>query len=560
MHIDSGNLKRAWSSSIAGLAIGLWLVAGCGTPPPEQSSGTGGTGGSGSGAAGGGGSGGAPASCAPCVWPFDPPPPSELAASPRKVFAHWHWFPLSFDNKKGSEDYYTKAFLDPNGEGGKYYGSGGMIRERPLPRLERPADGWLLADMKREVQLAHEMGIDGFILNMWTDSDVNNGGLWTRWTTLLDAAAEVGADFKIIPSFDASIMKALSEQECSDLMVTMLGKIKSHPSLYKMPDGRLAVGAFAAEARPADFWSGFIARLESDLQIEASFVPTFLGTGEAHLSSFAPFSGALSGWGTAIPTDPANRKKLVDTVKGLGSISMPPVNNQDFRPASFKYWEASNTLTLRTSWESTIDAGAEWAQIATWNDFLESHAIQPSTGKQWATYDLMAFYITWFKTGKAPTIARDALYYSHRIHSTQAAPDLTKQTKPMEITAGQYSPAKDEVEVLAFLTAPGTLQIELGGKIEEQDAPAGITAFRVPLATGRPVFRLLRAGEAVIELQSDFDIRAPITFQDLAYRSGGSLRHALGAEYDCKALCEAGNLEGCLACPSEPVWLVANPP
>jgi hypothetical protein len=243
-------------------------------------------------------------------------------------------------------------------------------------------------------------------------------------------------------------------------------------------------------------------------------------------------------------------------VHTLGKLAVAPILAQDFRPSSYAWWEAGNSGALRTHWENAIAAGADWAQIVTWNDHAEHHALRPSTGKQWAPYDLTAWYVTWFKTGLQPPIQRDALYYFHRIESTAAAPDLSQQSKPFELRAGT---ATNEVELLALLTAPGRLEIELAGELHAQDAPAGLTSFRIPLVPGRPAFRLLRNGQPVIELQSAFDIRSAITFQDLLYRSGGSLRGTMHSSQDCTALCEASQNDACLTCAAEPVWLVANP-
>ncbi len=55
------------------------------------------------------------------------------------MWAHWHYYPLAMGNGDARTDYYENAWIKPDGEGGKHKPYGGFMRERPLPRLPRPA-------------------------------------------------------------------------------------------------------------------------------------------------------------------------------------------------------------------------------------------------------------------------------------------------------------------------------------------------------------------------------------------------------------------------------------
>lgn len=160
-------------------------------------------------------------------------------------------------------------------------------------------------------------------------------------------------------------------------------------------------------------------------------------------------------------------------------------------------------------------------QLVTWNDDSEASEVSPSSGTQWALFDLNAYYVAWFKTGEQPPIVRDAIDYSHRLHATTAEPDLMLQTSIYEPANGS-TPA-DEIELLAFLTAPATLEIEVDGTTESTAAPAGIQSLRVPLREGTPKLRIVRDGATVAEVDSAFPISNTIVYQDMLYRSGGSL-------------------------------------
>ena len=89
--------------------------------------------------------------CGPCEWPFTAVSRTALRQSARKVYAHWHYYPVSLDNyNPTSNDYYERNYIAVNGEGGAHAAYGGMMRERPLPRLTRPETDWRLRDAKDE--------------------------------------------------------------------------------------------------------------------------------------------------------------------------------------------------------------------------------------------------------------------------------------------------------------------------------------------------------------------------------------------------------------------------
>ena len=77
--------------------------------------------------------------------------------------------------------------------------------------------------------------------------------------------------------------------------------------------------------------------------------------------------------------------------------------------------------------------------------------------------------------------------------------------------------------LLAFLTAPATLEVEVDGTTESTAAPAGIQALRVPLREGTPKFRIVRDGGTVAEVDSASPIRNTIVYPDMLPRAGGSL-------------------------------------
>lgn len=101
------------------------------------------------------------------AWPFIRPPLSELKLSKKKVFAHWHVYRISIDNKDADVDYYTRNFLSPDGENGKYRAVGGLCRMRPLVRPVKPEKNWQVLDAIADMKLAANIGLDGFFFNIY---------------------------------------------------------------------------------------------------------------------------------------------------------------------------------------------------------------------------------------------------------------------------------------------------------------------------------------------------------------------------------------------------------
>jgi hypothetical protein len=492
--------------------------------------------------------------CGPCEWPFTAVPRATLRQAARKVYAHWHYYPVSLDNHNPtSDDYYERNYIAVNGEGGGHAAYGGMMRERPLPRRPRAEADWRLRDAKDEIELAARIGIDGFYLNLWTDSDVNNGAVWTRAKTVAEAASQAGG-FDIVPNFDMTILNTGSASGDQNLMIRILGQMKGYSALLRRPDGKYVVGLFnpAAQGRTAAFYGTFKQRASTELGMSLYLVPVFLGTGSTALfEEYKTVADAYAGWGTAVPVSTAGYSGSLKTkAAGYGKPWIHPMSSQDYRPKDKAFWEARNSLTLRSIWENVIADGMDQVQIVTWNDQHEHHNIRPSTGKQWPAYDMTAYYIQWFKTGTRPTIERDVLYYNHRVHHASLVP--TKQTSANLATCRAGCPATNEVELVGFLKSAGRLEITQGTTTYGVDkTEGGVQAIRTAMAVGTPTFRLKRSGSTVVQLQSMHGIVGSTEYQDLLYRAGSSSRAALPS---CAVSCANGEAR-CLMCPGEPMWL-----
>ena len=65
---------------------------------------------------------------------------------------------------------------------------------------------------------------------------------------------------------------------------------------------------------------------------------------------------------------------------------------------------------------------------------------------------------------------------------------------------------EDSVFVVSLLTAPGNVTVNSGGSTQSFNAPAGATAFQVPMAVGQQQFSLTRGSTTVLSGVSLKDI------------------------------------------------------
>jgi hypothetical protein len=381
-----------------------------------------------------------------------------------------------------------------------------------LPRPPRPERDWAALDLEEEVRSAAAIGLDGFTCDILATSGRN----WDRVLALLDAAARADPGFKIVlvPDMEAEF-KAHPER-----VSAAIRRLAAHPAAYRQADGRLVVAPFNAHRQSPAWWRAW----QDDLRahgIDVALVP-ILQSWRAHAAGFAPFSTGISDWGPRWPTGAAALRDVAAEAHRLGLQWMAPVSPQDMRPKSLRYWEAANTLTFRTMWESAIAGGADWVHLVSWNDYSEATEIAPSTGTQFVFYDLTAYYVHWFKTGRPPDVVRDVLYYTHRTQGSGTSRDQRRPARPFVLAGADGR--RDEVELLAFLKAPGTLEVELGGETTRRTATAGITSLRVPATPGRPRFRLLRDSRQELAVESAWTIADHLPHEDLLYRGGASSR------------------------------------
>ena len=442
--------------------------------------------------------------------PFDMPAYEELVESEKKVFPHWHYFKVSWDNKDPEDDFYDNNLVVPHGP---FPHKG---RQRPLPRPVREGSDWMVQDMVHEVKLAKAIGCDGFWMNHFGKDN-------RHVEAMLEAAKRVDSPFKILLAKDVIGYRPRSGErtierrgEPVDYYSGLYKKYGKHPYAYRVGD-KLAITGFASMYVDVEEWKEIFGNLRAE-GMDVYFLPNFMSW-KKYYKDYAGISEGFGDWGGRSYPSYKGFMDAPEICHEMGKKWVMPVPTQDIRIENTFYWEAKGSQLFRNYWRAAIEGDADWVQIVTWNDYSEGTEIAPSTGTQYAFYDLSAYYTVWFKTGKQPEIVRDVLYYFHRTQFSDADP-----TEGERFSSKDTEPA-DIIELLGFLKEPGTLVIEIGGKTYTKEAGYGITSFKVPLQYGTPVFKLIRDDQEVIRLESAFTVLdEPVLMHDPWYKAGSSSR------------------------------------
>ncbi|MER2562389.1 MAG: endo-1,3-alpha-glucanase family glycosylhydrolase, partial [Myxococcaceae bacterium] len=454
-------------------------------------------------------------------WPFDDVPTAQLRASPKKVFAHYFSpFPLSIDNLPVATDYYAVEYLRPTGEFSAHLYCGGYLKDRPLSPPPWPMGTDInLENAKIEIRRAIRLGLDGFAYDVLETSPTNIH--WIRLDRMLAAAAAVDPGFKIMLIADmTSIAPSGSDAVATTELLSVIAAFGNHPSTLHLPDGRIVLAAFGAERRPASFWSQLLTTLAMR-GTPAALMPMTIPPWSAYPPSFAgvPLFGAAT-WGPRAVSGVPSMQVDADVAHDAGLVWMAAVAPQDSRPKDLGLIESDAAEAFLELWNTTLVSNADWVQLVTWNDYSENTHISPSVQTGTAFYDLSAWFIRRMKLGSAP-IVRDALYWFHRPHSMNVAlaPFSTQQPSAYVATNGP-AVAANRVELVALLTAPATLRIDLGGQRFERVVGAGLQRFDVALIEGTPTFSIVRNGTVVLQATSATPISNTINWQNPLYHAG----------------------------------------
>ncbi len=459
------------------------------------------------------------------AWlPFRPIDRNTLYASKRKVYIyHYPVYTPGWNAQDPGLAWLTRTMLNPTLNLKKdRKGSGTELLYRPYPRPPMNAglssETMKAKEMEQEIRLASAMGADGFICDFQSHPKQAGGQLYftNNSFALMDAAQKHFPNFKIIPAvYSSSGMSGIngeSDKGCSPEKYAnseVVQRVLKHPAALRTPDGKVVFSMWLTERHSVEWWKKVMQILEQKGTPIALFAQ-FNSTGK--LKEFSEICYGMTNWG---PREPG-RYNWTETVRPLTGIAAVPIVMQDIRTRGSHLYESQNTALLRGLWDQAIADKADWTILNTWSDYSEQ-AMAPSTHIGFAPYDLNAYYTQWFKTGKKPEIIQDRLYYCYRRNHFDV-----KQNKGVKwrVTRGK---AHNDIELVAFLKAPGRLSIRIDGKLYTKDAPAGITSFKVPMPKDKtfvPEFALLRNGKTVLSARGRYTVLGEVEYPHMLYCAG----------------------------------------
>jgi glucan endo-1,3-alpha-glucosidase len=371
-----------------------------------------------------------------------------------------------------------------------------------------------------EIALAQRYGIDGFALNcgQWFVKDKETGE-WTEGpyvqaaVRMYQAAKNLDSGFKLFISADMTGIR--HDNPC---VPDMIKRFYNHPHQAR----HKGTPVFSSWAGKAESFGDQLTRLEEEGH-PVVFVPAFqfYHRYSARLSSEQItkllsqnpvldgfFNFAIDDSIDGIIASNANgAKAAVMTDKIYMAGNSPAYNSPNLR--DFQLGRGYGAI-----WEGIIRDGAPWVELTTWNDYAEDSHLAPRMFSQFSknifdhdeTYlQLTEYYAKWFKTGAAPRIEQDKLYYSYRRRSTRQHKaweykgDKATEPRPVDITRDTdrkvdqiHDDVQDKVYVTLFLTDDATLEVGLGDTTKSFAVKKGVSTVDVPLLPGVPRFRLVR--------------------------------------------------------------------
>jgi hypothetical protein len=177
---------------------------------------------------------------------------------------------------------------------------------------------------------------------------------------------------------------------------------------------------------------------------------------------------------------------------------------------------------FRASWQEAFRQDADYIHLVTWNAYAEATEVGPSTGTQFLFYDLSRYFIDWYKAGASPRITRDAIFYSHRTQVFD--PDRPPRPGDQPFMDVGRSPVSNKIEMVAMLTAPAEIEIQIGAAHVRQAYGPGLAVLTAASKPGRPIFRIFRDNKVVVEKISDWTIDTAPAAANPVYFGGSSTR------------------------------------
>ncbi|KAH8103478.1 glycoside hydrolase family 71 protein [Cristinia sonorae] len=387
---------------------------------------------------------------------------------------------------------------------------------------------YTIHDWRKDIELAHEHGFDGFALNVGKEQ-----WQFDRVKDAFEAARYSRLDFRLFMSFDMASIPSTSKNDVSHLRQYLV-TFANHSHYMSYRNGAI-VSTFAGESsffgfgegRLDEAWGYVKGDLERSIGRAIHFIPSFF-IDPARYPSLPCMDGYFhwnGGWPIHLtpssPRSEISQPKLDSDTPHLhhlgGKTYMAAVSPWFFTHYGKDSWNKNwiyrgddHLLVRRWVHLMSIRNQVDIVQVISWNDYGESHYVAPPRGAQpnseaWvntcphdAWLSLNAYFIRAFKRGwyphQRPEEAegpgeRDTIWMWARPHTK----DVVAQHDPVGKPDG-WQLADDLFWVVALATHPSLLTISSPGEPHSQSeshtrtynlVQPGIHIFSHPMVAGR---------------------------------------------------------------------------
>lgn len=376
-------------------------------------------------------------------------------------------------------------------------------------------------DFEREIRTAMSYGIDGFVLNL---PDWKREPNYRELASRIVAAAEAMPPFKVFASFD---------DVSAEVSASMLVELSKSPA-YLTVDGRPVVSTYSGVAD----WGGKLIKQLAPSHIKPFIVPNYQYLSHAFWArNFAPPTARFldqvyrdfpetDGYFVFGPdlgyiTPPLDGAIVAERSRVANKVSMVGISPY-YRGLGINYrvFESGGFAGMAAQWTSAIEAGANWIELVTWNDWGESTYLAPYGGitdqnvwnYHWgpllsheAFLKASRYFIDWFKSSKRPEIDHPSIYYFYRLHPKSAygiaLPDTGEQGRPKgarDLVDGIY--------VTAFLPKPLTVNVTVDCRLQSATLAAGVQHHRFEMAEGPITIEVRDKDRVIARKQLEFPI------------------------------------------------------
>ncbi|KAJ4403082.1 hypothetical protein N0V82_010712 [Gnomoniopsis sp. IMI 355080] len=396
------------------------------------------------------------------------------------------------------------------------------------------------ADYDSDMQLAKELGIDAFALNIGTDDFTDEQ---------LGYAYESAAnnDMKVFISFDFNWFDPTTD---ADTVGQTIAKYAGK-SAQLLIDGSAFASSFAGDGLDV---SAVRTAAATDVFFAPNFHPAETSDPSAQVDAALNWMGWTSNGDNKAPkpggtnvtvgegdvkyrewlstrSDSSLAKR--STSKYIAPVSPWFSTHYGAEVSYSKNFVFPSDLLWFERWNQILTLAPQYVEIITWNDYGESHYVGPLSSphyddgaSKWVNdmphdgfRDMAKPFIAAYKAGATSVddyITDDQLIYWYRPTTSDAECDSTDNTMaPAANDSGNYFHGKpdgyedleDAVFLIAMLTADGTVTINSGGTTTTFDGVAGANAFQVPMGVGQQSFSLTRDSKTVLSGTSLKDIQ-----------------------------------------------------